>query len=724
MHDIRLLGCSPQPLAFYMKALGVLRVLSEQRDPSVRGAWMDDCFILRSTLNSSELVSFFKDQYSPTPIVGPWAGGCGFFGKDNRAAIDCIKNSQTERLYAYRDIIGRVQQILVDENQTEKPAESVKTRLIRRYRRELPDRFIDWFDSAIVLTDADQMFAPILGTGGNDGRLDFTQNFMQRIVDIGIPDETGASAKKTKNQRLVWLRNALFDESCDGLLNQAVGQFDPGSVGGPNATQGMERNSIVNPWNYVLMMEGLVAMAGAVSRKMGSGTHDKAAFPFTVTASSAGAASVSQKDVASARAEVWLPLWSKFATFHELKTVFSEGRIELNGRQSRDGVEIARALASFGADRGLSKFIRYSFLKRSGKAYLAAPVSTFSVSPRQSVDLLQELERMSWLDQYRKACKSERPTPPPQRFISALRSLDDAIFDYCRRGDKTDFSTIFKSLGRIERELAFSNGKVGIKVVPPIPLLSPKWLEVSDDGSPEFRLAASIASIHSVSPTSGPLRYHLEPVRIGDTRVTWDAGNTSTISTGASLPQKMLGIMSRRLLDASVNDAERVPLRAKLPARLDDIGLFIDGATDDIIMEDYLWGCVLVDQKQPWSSVGPRAVARDSLLPVSRLYAILKLIFLPSDIALKSITDGKPVFPEISILNLLSAGQADRAAMVAARRLGVSGHIPFQQYLSSAQAPFYCGVRDTARLAASLIIPFIRVNQLTAITLRPQKNVA
>ncbi len=723
MNHIVLDGCSPQPLASYMKAMGVLRVVSEQRDPLIRGAWIDNCYILKSTLTSDDLVSFLMDDYSPTPIVGPWAGGSGFFGKDNRSAIDSIKKSRTERLNAYRDIIDRVQKILMEENQTEKPAESVKTRLIRRYRRELPDSFIDWFDSAIVLTGADQMFAPILGTGGNDGRLDFTQNFMQRIVDIGMPDERGAIVKKTRNRSLGWLRNALFNECCAGLLNQAVGQFDPGSVGGPNATQGMERNSIVNPWNYVLMMEGLVTMAGAVSRKMGSGTLDKAAFPFTVTASSAGASSVSQKDVASARAEVWLPLWNKFATCQELKTVFSEGRIELNGRQSRDGVEIARALASFGADRGLSKFIRYSFLKRSGKAYLAAPVSSFTVSPRQSVDLLQELDRMNWLDRFRKACKSERPAPP-QRFISALRSLDDAIFDYCRRGDRSDFSTILKSLGRIERELAISTGKVGKMVVPPIPLLSPRWLEVSDDGSPEFRLAASIASIIGVSAMSGPLRYHLEPVRIGGAQVTWDGGNTSTISAGGSLPQKMLGIMSRRLLDASVNDAEKVPLRAKLPASLGDIGLFIDSATDDAMMEDYLWGCVLVDQKQPWPSVGHKEATRESLLPVSRLYAILKLIFLPSDIALKSVTDGKPVFPEISILNLLSAGQADRAAMVAARRLGVSGHIPFQRYFSSAQAPFYCGVTDTARLAASLIIPFIRVNQLKAITLRPQKNVA
>jgi len=39
-------------------------------------------------------------------------------------------------------------------------------------------------DAAIVLLQDRQAYPPVLGTGGNDGRLDFTQNFMQRLLDL------------------------------------------------------------------------------------------------------------------------------------------------------------------------------------------------------------------------------------------------------------------------------------------------------------------------------------------------------------------------------------------------------------------------------------------------------------------------------------------------------------------------------------------------------------
>jgi CRISPR-associated protein Csx17 len=90
------------------------------------------------------------------------------------------------RLQDYRALIGRVQAILQEERQTAKPSNDVKDRLLRRYRRELPDEFVTWMDCALVLQETGQSYPPLLGTGGNDGRLDFTQNFMQRLVDLGL----------------------------------------------------------------------------------------------------------------------------------------------------------------------------------------------------------------------------------------------------------------------------------------------------------------------------------------------------------------------------------------------------------------------------------------------------------------------------------------------------------------------------------------------------------
>jgi CRISPR-associated protein Csx17 len=65
----RLKGCSPAPLANYLKALGVLRLISEQADSSVRGWWQDEQFCLLSKLSEEEIRSFFLNSYEPTPLL-------------------------------------------------------------------------------------------------------------------------------------------------------------------------------------------------------------------------------------------------------------------------------------------------------------------------------------------------------------------------------------------------------------------------------------------------------------------------------------------------------------------------------------------------------------------------------------------------------------------------------------------------------------------------------
>ena len=78
MNRLVLSGCRPEPLAGYLKALGVLRLVSEQEDPGARGAWIDGVFVLETRLSADELVSFFADRYRPTPVITPWNGGSGF----------------------------------------------------------------------------------------------------------------------------------------------------------------------------------------------------------------------------------------------------------------------------------------------------------------------------------------------------------------------------------------------------------------------------------------------------------------------------------------------------------------------------------------------------------------------------------------------------------------------------------------------------------------------
>lgn len=105
--EIVLHGCSPTPLASYLKALAVLRLVAEQaEDPDATGFWCNDAFVLRTRLREEDLVAFFLDRYQPTPIVAPWNGGSGFFQADNQSGINPLECSQANRFSEYRAAIA------------------------------------------------------------------------------------------------------------------------------------------------------------------------------------------------------------------------------------------------------------------------------------------------------------------------------------------------------------------------------------------------------------------------------------------------------------------------------------------------------------------------------------------------------------------------------------------------------------------------------------------
>ncbi len=393
MPKLSLDGCTPEPLMGYLKSLGVLRIVAEQADDDVRGYWSDGVFVVESNLDRDGLIQFFLDEYRPTPIIAPWAGGSGFFGSDNRAALDAISKCESDRLAEFASLIIRVREMLTELRIKSKPSPEAKEELLRRYRREMPDKFVDWMDTALVLQAGGQSFPPLLGTGGNDGRLDFTQNYIQRIVSLGFAD------KGLVPQATNWLRQALLAEPARDLISAAVGQFDPGRAGGPNATMGMEGNALVNPWDFILMLEGALILAGAATRRLGVSQRDRAAFPFTVRPSAVGYGSEADTEEADSRGEIWLPLWHAQASLGEIRHVFAEGRAETDGRQSRDAIDFARAVSTLGTDRGIDAFVRYGFLRRSGKSFVAAPLGTFPVQTHLATDLLREAD--PWIDALR-----------------------------------------------------------------------------------------------------------------------------------------------------------------------------------------------------------------------------------------------------------------------------------------------------------------------------------
>jgi CRISPR-associated protein Csx17 len=322
----------------YLKALGLLRIVGRQADGEARGWWRADLFRLRSRLDEEELVEFLVEDYSPTPVVSPWNGGSGFYPKDARRAIDRIAASRCDRLNPYREAIaaGRAAVAAADRW----PSALRKERLVAECRGAVSDAAVEWLDCALCFTVEGLQYPPLLISGGNDGR-QFSNNFMQRLCDVlpELADQPQVQAEQSRQ----WLRAALFGrfESTE-LREVAVGFFDPGAAGGANATAGFDGNSLVNPWDYVLTIEGSLLFAAAAARRLGRvGGLATAAFPFTVRPLAAGAL-WGGSEAERVRAEVWMPLWGAPAALAEVQNLCGEGRAEWRGRQAADALDFAK----------------------------------------------------------------------------------------------------------------------------------------------------------------------------------------------------------------------------------------------------------------------------------------------------------------------------------------------------------------------------------------------
>ncbi|TWU17961.1 type I-G CRISPR-associated protein Cas8g1/Csx17 [Allorhodopirellula heiligendammensis] len=694
LHTINLKGCSPTPLAHYLKALGILRLVAEQVDTTALCWWKNDSFWLRSTLNETALQEFFLNQYSPTPLVAPWNGGSGFNPKDNQDAMKAIEGGEAARFCSYRDVLAQCKSLL-----TNMPEDEEKANLLLLCRNTLPDNVLTWLDAAFVLTGAGPKYPPLLGTGGNDGRLEFTNNFMQHLISLLNPTDGNAAVDAEAR-----IEESLFAELSCCRSRGTIGQYDPGSLGGSNSGSGFDGYSTVNSWDYVLMLEGAIMFAAASTKRLESGDSGALAYPFCVRSTGVGYRSSSDTDEASSRAEMWLPIWESPASFAAITTLLSEGRVETRKRKAKNGVDFARAIASLGVDRGINEFQRYGFQQRNGLAYLAVPLARFQVKAQpEAEELLAPLDH--WLDRFRRAATGKTA---PARAGRALRQLESSILNLCQRGDATDVQATLIALGEAEASVAISkqlrDGSMG-SGISPLPLLSDDWLIKSYDCSCEFRLAAALASVtHS---SVGPIRRHFEPIDPTTWRSRYpkwarDASDPAIVWTSGSLTQNLSAILNRRMIDvmkSGKDDASKellAPLRGRLVATLPDIAAFIGGAVNDERIESLFKAFCLMDF--PQSKEGFAKVMQTLHAPqVGRAmpdaaYGLLKLCYLPhrlNDVA---------IVLNPQILRRATLGDGAEATRLASRRLTASGFGPAADALPMSR-------QQAQRTAAALLFP-------------------
>ncbi|HTY32051.1 type I-G CRISPR-associated protein Cas8g1/Csx17 [Mycobacterium sp.] len=668
MGELPLTGCRATPLSGYLSALGVHRAVARTLDVEAEGYWQQGVYVLRCRFSAiDDVAAAIYSEFQPESIVAPWNSGSGFVAKGTSPTaeriVQWVRDSTDERLGPLRDAVAASDRVISEAGRlgiTDLWEKNRKPDVLRLCRNELPDAALAWLDAAIALgQDNDPSYSRLLGTGGNLGRQELSVTYLQQVRAVL---ESPSSPE--------WLTSALDGQQRASLPTESPGQFDPGGVGAPD-----EPNSVGNPWTFLLLIEGTLLFATAVVRRYGS-AYPGAALPFQVWGSTAGFASSASEE--RPLAELWAPEWSEPMRIPDIAHLLGEGRADWNFHTARSGLDMARAAATLGVDRGIAAFQRHVFVNRLGRSPIAVPADRIEVGVRGGVDLLARLDR--WCDVLR------RSDPPPYT-AARLRALDQAIYDHACGGEPSALAEVFAALGRC-RSAASRSGRVRAADLPELHL--PNGAKLFDhlrdalDDDRELRIALAVATSHD---ERNPFETWLDdPLLAGGL-----AAGLADIARRRSFPSATEETIRDRTL--SVRGA-RIVFERGMRLRSGDILAFVEGGIDDDRTAALILGLSCVDWRYTRGVNLPGVTS-----PPAPALDLLLLFTSATPLHYTSIED-KPeslfVRPDHEWAAQLIAGHIPDVLRDASRRLRIAG---LRYVVTVPDAPY-----DGTRLAAALLL--------------------
>ncbi|MGI6418939.1 MAG: type I-G CRISPR-associated protein Cas8g1/Csx17 [Thermoguttaceae bacterium] len=716
LHVHHLKGCSPAPLASYLKALGVLRLVAEQgADREARGWWQDEHFCLLTKLAQNELEDYFAETYAPTPVFNPWGGRSGYYSgsseKTARNALAVIEASTIDRLSKFREAISVIRSVIKEFGGEKPDTEEAKAMMISQIRMRLRGAGADWLET--VITDLGDSFRgpAILGTGGNEGSGSYTAAFLAAVVECVVRRAWNSSITSS-----LW-------SSDDSNRNSWEGSFQ---YRDPRSPKKLKKETVKqpfrqflpegegSPWDLLLAFEGTVAVQSGVARRSSTDRSRFLTSPFYFAPLGIGSGSSSELDEFAlnkgrknpGRGEQWFPMWRTPSSYPEIRSLLKEGRCTAARRLAKNPLDAARAIGGLGIARGITTFLRYGYLQRNNLAtHLAVPLGRIRVTENLNSRLIDDLS--DWLDRiHRQARKSNAPA----RLVQAHKRLADAVF----AGLTHDPSS--------ERWQAVLRAAVGVESLQatgtaieagPIPRLRPEWVSAVNDNSVEVRLALSLGSAATGYSKTGrpidPVRHHWLPLergarkfKISDKRLVLDP---RVVMSGRDALADCSAIVERRLIEAGMKGQRRLPLVAApgCGARLSDLATLLSGTVDiDRVLD--LARAFMAIQWDQWSAER-RPPAPSPTDHPDEAWLALRLACLPWPL-----TRDRNIAAEPGVVRRLLACDSAGATAIALARLRSAGIRP----------PLQGGVADDsqARLwAAALVFPVDRRSALRMATI-------
>ena len=688
MNEHQLYGCRDIPLSNYLKALGIFTILAREH-PETKACWKNGVFVIYSNLSKKEIIDFMMDDYKPVPVINPLSWNK--YKTTTKDVKSMLGSKFGHRLEPYRktldDLDGIFKEFMVIYGLKKIKKEDIdkvkKLTLLKLCRNRLQDNIIPIFDAVGIAGENACSFAPILGTGFNDGAFDMVENFIKHIGNIFDPEG------KIKSKK--WLHMSMYDsvmsDEIEGdaapLIEGTSMGHNTNAVGGSNSGYGFDGTSILNPWDYILMIEGTVLFAGSMSKQLSSSIDGKAVFPFSAGTSNAGYPTSSNEEKNegnSTRGEMWMPIWESPASYREVRHVFGEGRAQFGNRYARTGTEFARAAVTLGTERKISQFRRFCIMKRKGKAYLTINAGKIQVKNRLAAGLLEDVDR--WYERMDRT-RSKNTA----RLDVLMKKYDECVMKFCSIGRKKDLQQILICIGKLEKYASI------VAELEPLRILRAEWIEECYDGTAEFRLAASLASIYDKG--IGGIRKNLEDVVDGKWGPKYEKSPSCVWNENGDMLKNMVQVLRRRCLDGKISKCDTAPINGKIYAGKSDIIQFLYGKLDAGKIGDLILPLSMTDMRNinvtPWKN-------EIDVIPVPEAYGIIKMLY-PSKRREK-------IPYEMSVLNSLSAGRINDAYSKASYILHAHGMSPLR-HSKKRGAARNTTISDIVKkhLAASLLFP-------------------
>lgn len=691
---ILLAGCVPEPLSNYLKALGVLRAIDEQLDPSATGYWQESQYYIQSRVSQERLVQFFLRDYQPSPACSPWNGNSGFWSSKTRdktnRVVQRILTSAPPRWSVLRSVYEDAAEIVRQTGRNKQPDDKEKVELIQQLQRTITNpQWQQWLAATIVLREQtkgkgarvrieQKLDCPrLLGTGGNISTSDLGACFALAIEELWDID-TGEPLPLAEER----IRASLFAEHYSGILaDGGLVQYHPSSdfylepqfqKSADYTPAGGGSTASCNPVDMIFLVEGLLCFSGLCVRQLESEENPISEYSLAVTLNtSLNSSSASDEIRGSAVEEVWLPLWSQPLTSSGLREdLFNLGRNRLPGQPVVDTLDFAAIASRWGIDRGIDRFIRYCFLPRKGQGNFAVSLGQYTPTTESLADLVAELR--PYRSQMRRFCCGSKSTP---HLEALFVQFEQSLFNLT-----TASGSVLKTLtliGELEAAISHSGALQYEYLPPPCPTLSEQWTNAAlqEENSAETRLALSLVSLRlrqrmvAVLPAESGRWFWNKKAKLH-----WQPGN---------LLGSLITLQSRWQVESKPSYFS--------PPQLRDVAAFLEGVNLSRL-ESLIRAFALC-----------RGIYYRNAATHSQSFYLPPLYIISAACAWGERTDGTSTVMSspLPLVRLLALNQPDRASQLALQRLYAAGYRPgFSSLVGNA--------RDTAtnqRLAAALAFP-------------------